>query len=230
MNNRLSVRVCDDDGNLMYSQDYRVRKIIKQGVTRNSEELVYIDENLSEGISEGGYADGTHKLILVAEYNGCVENETVISVPYQYKIKESGQTIFQPSRYTLYSDILYKKEQYGSNPTIYCCGIKIQTPLAVESDQDCLTSVTGEVASINDFSCKITGYPPVLKCATANFFLSNQRLKGKRWLAVIPLENIYDTGFVSGQGWNDPFYRKPIYVAFRQNNVCSVKYTIVEVE
>lgn len=235
MNNRFSVRICDDNGNLMYSEDYQVRKIIKQGVVRDNKELIYVDRNISDGVSEGGYAAGSHKLILVAEYEGSFENETTISVPYQYKIKESIAVL--EKSYTLYAGILKKQGVKGNNQTINALGTTL-TQVNVNTRQDAVSGgviMTGENMPrvYTSSAIKTNDSQNLIEFRGLNndFFLSNQSFKGKRWLAVIPFENIYDTDYVPGQGWNNPLSDTDIFALITQNNaVCPIKYTIVEVE
>lgn len=109
--NKLSVSICDDNGNLSYQKQFRVRRIIQRGVidkeqvvSLDMEELGYIwvwDKN--QWVIDPDKTTG--KFLLIAEYDSGRDDETDIigPIPADYNNKAD------PPRFIIDDGILFTK-------------------------------------------------------------------------------------------------------------------------
>jgi hypothetical protein len=79
--NKLSISICDDNGNLSYQKQYRVRRIIQRGVIDDEQGVSLDMEALGyeQDKNDGWVIDEdktTGKFLLVAEYDSSIYDET----------------------------------------------------------------------------------------------------------------------------------------------------------
>lgn len=231
MNNRLSVRVCDDDGNLMYSQDYRVRRVIQngviddeRGVSLDMEALGYeFDSQNDKWVIDEDKTTG--KFLLVAEYDSGFYDETDICI----MVPMTQTNDDNPAEFVFDDEMLYAVNTFSDNLYFALSGGADDTWL--DGDKFCMEIVktdraSSEIEALKFDSMKINNGDIFAKkdvsdeTETVTYLRTAAAMvksfKGKRWLCVTPL--IINENF-------------GCHLLFRRNTKGGlIKYSVVEVE
>lgn len=227
--NKLSVSICDDNGNLSYQKQFRVRRIIQrgviddeQGVSLDMEELGYDLTNNKWVLDED---KGTGKYMLIAEYDSGNEDETDIDV--MIPMTQTG--LSNPAEFVFDNKMLYSSTLFGD--TVYYSLHESKDDEWVNGDKFCLEIIkanfvdfkaetfkfdsiqchNGIVRAKKDVSDQ-TEFVQYLRIAAAMV----KTFRGKRWLCITPLIINEDFG---------------CHILFRRKiNGGLIRYFVVEVE
>ena len=205
--NKLSVSICDDNGNLSYQKQYSVRRIIQRGVIDNEqlvsldmEELGYYQSSDKRFIADPDKTTG--KFLLIAEYDSGRDDETDIIgiIPADYNDKTN------PPRFIIYDGILnaacytsyYKKTYYAlssGNDGEWVDGDKFCLEVGKANMQSDGTVKSMELAKFDFVKIKdgvISAVKDMSDESDTVFYLTNnvmvvKTFRGDRWFCVMPL-------------------------------------------
>lgn len=188
--NKLSISICDDNGNLSYQKQFRVRRILQrgvidseQGVSLDMEDLGYNLEN-NKWVLDEDKGKGTGKYMLIAEYDSGNDDETDIGFEIPMTVNLGLVYHFDDS--VLYSKIVYTNKNYfalvdGNNGEWVsgekCC---LEAIKSITADK---TEKFEQVKIDNGTIYAKAGSLPAITNRAVMF----RTFKGKRWLCVLPV-------------------------------------------
>lgn len=232
--NKLSINICDDNGNLSYQKQYSVRRIIQRGVI-DSEQGVSLD------MEELGYNRGatkwvidedktTGKFLLIAEYDSGRDDETDIGVMIPMTLTNKSN----PAEFVFDDKMLYVGRVGGINDDYFFAlsgGIDDKDDTWLDGDKFCLEIIKADLLNSKFEALKFDSIMINNKIISAKKDVSDQTetatylptaaamvksFKGKRWLCITPLIINEDFG---------------CQILFRRNiNGGLIKYSVIEVE
>lgn len=198
--NKLSVSICDDNGNLSYQKQFRVRRIIQRGVIENEQgvsldmdELGYKFEN-SKWIADPDKTTG--KFMLIAEYDSGRDDETDIGV----MIPMTRTNLSNPAEFVFDNKMLYSSALFGD--TVYYSLHESKDDEWVNGDKFCLEIIKGDLVDFKAETVKFDSIKIHNEIIRAKKDVSDQTESvqylenaaamvktfcGKRWLCITPL-------------------------------------------
>lgn len=224
--NKLSISICDDNGNLSYQKQYSVRRIIQRGVMSKDSGIITI------GANELGYeydddaekwipVNTTGKFVFIAEYNAGFPNETVLGF--------GVDTTFAGEN-TVYHDILFAFANLdGWNGFCGTVWSESQEPDMKDFCLKMMTKKEGGGIWFQDWEEIIDTTLPSITVYTSDDgdafqCCETKTMKGKRWFLLQPLK-LMNLNAVS------PEYSPAIMIGYEnKTRKCGIKYFIVEVE
>ena len=227
--NKLSINICDDNGNLSYQKQYSVRRVIQRGVI-DSEQGVSLD------MEELGYNRGatkwvidedktTGKFLLIAEYDSGRDDETDIGV----MIPMTQTNDSNPAEFVFDNKMLHSSTTFGD--TVYYSLYESKDDEWANGDKFCLEIIKADFVDFKAETVKFDSIKIYNGIVRAKKDVSDETqhvrylreaaamvktFRGKRWLCVTPL--IINEGF----GCQILFRRKI--------NGGLIRYFVVEVE
>lgn len=216
--NKLSVSICDDNGNLSYQKQYRVRRVLQRGVFRDEKGVIALNMNecgFTLVNNEWTATDSTGKIVfvMICRDSGCY-NETKIG---EYIPAVNGEEPRSVNKFNTY-EILTATETDDltelAGTTVYGAGILVAAggspsdPSAI-----CIKGIDG--GTIFDYDAvapdiehtggKITEINIKLGCTDQNPHYDTfdrtrglyvKTFRGKRWLCVSPANYVADFGLI----------------------------------
>lgn len=206
--NKLSISICDDNGNLSYQEQFRVRRIVKRGAVREEKNLLIpytlssYDPADDEEIYEG-YKKGTGKWLLVMKYEGADYNETEVYMPYLAKFYQTGNEIELKGD----TNIPEYYNGYGGSPVNFTAGAYYYFMLGVSGEEKYWNQDNPVIHALK-FYGEEEGYFSIVDCKVLmgellhiypneeitydhiDFAYIRNTFKGRRWTAILPYQNL----------------------------------------
>lgn len=207
--NKLSISICDDNGNLSYQKQFSVRRVIKRGALRAEKNLLvpYTLSPYSHAEDEevyDEYKNGTGKWLLVVKYEGADYNETEVYMPYLAKFYQTGNEIELKGD----TNIPEYYNGYGGSPVNFKAGNYYYFMLGVSGEEKywlqdnpvihALKAYGEEEGDFSIIDCKVIISDEQLYIQPngeitydhVNFAYIRNTFKGRRWTAILPYQNL----------------------------------------